>query len=113
MHTKLESRTFMLKCNSNLLPLIKGHFYSYMFYNKLIVYLGFFSICSNGEVADEVEMESEKAEDESDEDIDHTAIEEDPKLTELWGEMTPKLSKSQEKELRKIRKTDYSWISAL
>ncbi|KYO33720.1 WD repeat-containing protein 75 [Alligator mississippiensis] len=68
---------------------------------------------SNGEVADEVEMESEKAEDESDEDIDHTAIEEDPKLTELWGEMTPKLSKSQEKELRKIRKTDYSWISAL
>ncbi|XP_032921101.1 WD repeat-containing protein 75 [Catharus ustulatus] len=65
------------------------------------------------EVADEVEMESEKAEDDSDEE-DITAMEqEDTSHMELLGEMTCKLSKSQEKELRKIRKMDYSWISAL
>ncbi|XP_066409781.1 WD repeat-containing protein 75 [Molothrus aeneus] len=64
------------------------------------------------EVADEVEMESEKAEDESDEE-DVTAMEEeDTSPMELLGEMTCKLSKSQEKELRKIRKMDYSWLSA-
>uniref|UniRef100_A0A8C4ULE2 WD repeat domain 75 n=1 Tax=Falco tinnunculus TaxID=100819 RepID=A0A8C4ULE2_FALTI len=63
--------------------------------------------------ADEVEMESEKAEDESDEERDITEMEqEDTSPMELLGEMTCKLSKSQEKELRKIRKTDYSWISA-
>ncbi|RMC18385.1 hypothetical protein DUI87_04271 [Hirundo rustica rustica] len=67
---------------------------------------------SAGEVADEVEMESEKAEDDSDEE-DVTAMEqEDTSPMELLGEMTCKLSKSQEKELRKIRKMDYSWISA-
>uniref|UniRef100_A0A803UZU2 WD repeat domain 75 n=1 Tax=Ficedula albicollis TaxID=59894 RepID=A0A803UZU2_FICAL len=65
------------------------------------------------EVADEVEMESEKAEDDSDEE-DVTAMEqEDTSHMELLGEMTCKLSKSQEKELQKIRKMDYSWLSAL
>lgn len=65
------------------------------------------------EVADEVEMESEKADDDSDEE-DVTAMEqEDTSHMELLGETTCKLSKSQEKELRKIRKMDYSWISAL
>lgn len=57
-------------------------------------------------------MESEKAEDDSDEE-DVTAMEqEDTSHMELLGEMPCKLSKSQEKELRKIRKMDYSWISA-
>lgn len=65
------------------------------------------------EVADEVEMESEKTEDESDEERDVAEMEqEDTSPVESLGEMTCKLSKSQEKELRKIRKTDYSWISA-
>ncbi|NXI72278.1 WDR75 protein, partial [Anseranas semipalmata] len=65
------------------------------------------------EVADEVEMESEKAEDDSDEEKDVTEMEqEDIKPMELLGEITCKLSKSEEKELRKIRKMDYSWISA-
>lgn len=65
------------------------------------------------EVADEVEMESEKTEDDSDEERDVTETEqEDTSPMELLGEMTCKLSKSQEKELRKIRKMDYSWISA-
>ncbi|KAJ7424326.1 WD repeat-containing protein 75 [Willisornis vidua] len=65
------------------------------------------------EVADEVEMESEKTEDDSDEERDVAEMEqEDTSHMELLGEMTCKLSKSQEKELRKIRKMDYSWISA-
>ncbi|XP_050196006.1 WD repeat-containing protein 75 [Myiozetetes cayanensis] len=65
------------------------------------------------EVADEVEMESEKTEDDSDEERDVTEMEqEDTSHMELLGEVTCKLSKSQEKELRKIRKMDYSWISA-
>uniref|UniRef100_A0A8C8RY64 WD repeat domain 75 n=1 Tax=Pelusios castaneus TaxID=367368 RepID=A0A8C8RY64_9SAUR len=68
---------------------------------------------SAGEVADEVEMDSEKAEDESDEDIEVTEMEPDINPTEILGEITPKLSKSQEKELRKIRRMDYSWIAAL
>ncbi|XP_061858678.1 WD repeat-containing protein 75 isoform X2 [Colius striatus] len=68
---------------------------------------------SDEEVDDEVEMESEKTEDDSDEERDVTEMEqEDTNPMELLGEMTYKLSKSQEKELRKIRKMDYSWISA-
>ncbi|KAJ7395583.1 hypothetical protein BTVI_153330 [Pitangus sulphuratus] len=74
-------------------------------------YRGFFDNAE--EVADEVEMESEKTEDDSDEERDVTEMEqEDTSHVELLGEMTCKLSKSQEKELRKIRKMDYSWISA-
>ncbi|NXU49613.1 WDR75 protein, partial [Turnix velox] len=65
------------------------------------------------EVADEVEMESEKTEDDSDEERGVTEIEQgDTSPMELLGEITCKLSKSQEKELRKIRKINYSWILA-
>uniref|UniRef100_A0A669QIP0 WD repeat domain 75 n=1 Tax=Phasianus colchicus TaxID=9054 RepID=A0A669QIP0_PHACC len=60
----------------------------------------------------EVEMESEGAEDDSDEENTVTEMkQEDIMPTESLGETTHKLSKSEEKELRKIRKTDYSWIS--
>ncbi|NXN99488.1 WDR75 protein, partial [Rhinopomastus cyanomelas] len=64
------------------------------------------------EVADVVEMESEKSEDDSDEERDTAEMEQDTSPVELWGGATCKLSKSQERELRKIRKTDYSWVSA-
>ncbi|XP_062434388.1 WD repeat-containing protein 75 isoform X2 [Rhea pennata] len=65
------------------------------------------------EVADEVEMESEEAEDDSDEERDITEMEEESlRPMDLLGETICKLSKSQEKELRKIRKMDYSWISS-
>lgn len=58
-------------------------------------------------------MESENTEDDSDEERGVTEMEqEDTSAMELLGEMTCKLSKSQEKELRKIRKMDYSWLSA-
>ncbi|XP_040418200.1 WD repeat-containing protein 75 [Cygnus olor] len=65
------------------------------------------------EVADEVEMESEEAEEDSDEEEDITEMEqENIKPRDLLGEITCKLSKAEEKELRKVRKMDYSWISA-
>ncbi|KFV76575.1 WD repeat-containing protein 75, partial [Struthio camelus australis] len=64
------------------------------------------------EVADEVEMESEEAEDDSAEERDVTEMEQDLRPLEFLGETTWKLSKSQERELRKIRKMDYSWISS-
>uniref|UniRef100_A0A8B9EDH3 WD repeat domain 75 n=1 Tax=Anser cygnoides TaxID=8845 RepID=A0A8B9EDH3_ANSCY len=65
------------------------------------------------EVADEVEMESEDAEEDSDEEKDITEMEqENIKPMDLLGEITCKLSKAEEKELRKVRKMDYSWISA-
>ncbi|NXH22530.1 WDR75 protein, partial [Bucco capensis] len=65
------------------------------------------------EVAEEVEMASEKSETESDEERDGTEMDqEDTSPVEFLGEMTCKLSKSQEKELRRIRKMDYSWVAA-
>uniref|UniRef100_A0A8C3T739 WD repeat domain 75 n=1 Tax=Chelydra serpentina TaxID=8475 RepID=A0A8C3T739_CHESE len=68
---------------------------------------------SAGEVV-EVEMDSEKAEDESDEDLDLTEMEQDMNPTEFLDEITQtKLSKSQEKQLRKIRRMDYSWVAVL
>ncbi|XP_074856825.1 WD repeat-containing protein 75 isoform X2 [Carettochelys insculpta] len=68
---------------------------------------------SSGDVVDEVEMDSEKAEDESDEDVELSEMEQDTNPTEFLGEIAPKLSKAQEKELRKIRRMDYSWVAAL
>uniref|UniRef100_A0A8B9PIK8 WD repeat domain 75 n=1 Tax=Apteryx owenii TaxID=8824 RepID=A0A8B9PIK8_APTOW len=65
------------------------------------------------EIADEVEMESEEAEDDSDEERDIIEMEQDDlRPMDFLGETTCRLSKSQEKELRKIRKMDYSWISS-
>lgn len=57
-------------------------------------------------------MESEEAEDDSDEENSVTEMKQDDKMPlESLGETTHRLSKSEEKELRKIRKVDYSWIS--
>uniref|UniRef100_A0A8C9FNU0 Uncharacterized protein n=1 Tax=Pavo cristatus TaxID=9049 RepID=A0A8C9FNU0_PAVCR len=61
---------------------------------------------------DEVEMESEEAEDDSDEENVVTEMKQENTMPiESIGETTHKLSKSEEKELRKIRRMDYSWIS--
>ena len=69
-------------------------------------------LCSTEETPDEVEMESEEAEDDSDEENSVTEMKQEDKMPlESLGETTHRLSKSEEKELRKIRKVDYSWIS--
>lgn len=70
------------------------------------------SLYSAEEAPAEVEMESEEAEDDSDEETAATEMKQDDTMPmESLGETTHKLSKSEEKELRKIRKTDFSWIS--
>lgn len=81
--------------------------------NYLFNYFQSSSSYSAEEVADEVEMESEEAEEDSDEEKDVTEMEqENIKSMDLLEERTCKLSKAEEKELRKVRKMDYSWISA-
>ncbi|XP_048342813.1 WD repeat-containing protein 75 isoform X2 [Sphaerodactylus townsendi] len=69
---------------------------------------------SADELPGEVEMESDSGENESEEegavsDIPGQA----PGAVESLGDVAPKLTKAQEKELRKLRKLDYSWVSAL
>ncbi|XP_060636388.2 WD repeat-containing protein 75 [Anolis sagrei] len=67
------------------------------------------------EIPNEVEMESDGGEEDSEEETD-IAEEVHPDasgLAESLEEVIPKLSKAQERELRKLRKLDYSWVSAL
>ncbi|XP_029461844.1 WD repeat-containing protein 75 [Rhinatrema bivittatum] len=67
------------------------------------------------EVPDEVKMMSDDDEErDSEEEVDSAGMnQETTNLSYALDEISPKLSKSQEKELRRIRKTDYSWVLAL
>ncbi|XP_053554576.1 WD repeat-containing protein 75 [Bombina bombina] len=67
---------------------------------------------SSEENVQDEEMESEKSETDSEEEIESTEVQEESIHTAFSDEIF-KLPKSQEKELRRIRKTDYSWLSAL
>ena len=58
-------------------------------------------------------MEEEKESHSSDEEKDFTEKVEDINNTDLGEDFVHQLSKSEEKELRKFRKVDYSWITAL
>jgi len=78
----------------------------------MLLLLPIISLYSAEEAPAEVEMESEEAEDDSDEENSVTEMKQEDKMPlESLGETTHRLSKSEEKELRKIRKVDYSWIS--
>ncbi|XP_066491485.1 WD repeat-containing protein 75 [Tiliqua scincoides] len=69
---------------------------------------------SSKEAAAEVEMESDNEGDESDQETDIAeAHQQAPPPTVSLEDSASKLSKAQEKELRRIRKLDYSWVSAL
>nr|XP_056717456.1 WD repeat-containing protein 75 [Euleptes europaea] len=66
------------------------------------------------ELPGEVEMESDSGENESEEEGAVSDIHgQAPEAAESLGDIAPKLSKAQEKELRKLRKLDFSWVSAL
>ncbi|XP_042301223.1 WD repeat-containing protein 75 [Sceloporus undulatus] len=66
------------------------------------------------DVPNDVEMQSDNEEDESEEETGITEVHpEASDALDCLGEVIPKLSKAQEKELRKLRKLDYSWASAL
>ncbi|NXG46222.1 WDR75 protein, partial [Psilopogon haemacephalus] len=98
----------LLHTPAHVLP--SASFLCSMFINSLLISK---ENKSAEEVADEVEMESEQAEDDSDEEGGVTEMEQDdPSPVESLGELPCKLTKSQERELRKIRKVDYSWIAA-
>lgn len=59
-------------------------------------------------------MEEEKESgDDSDEEHDFTENTQDANDTDLGEDIIHQLSKSEEKELRKFRKVDYSWITVL
>lgn len=58
-------------------------------------------------------MEEAKESDDSDEENDFTEKVQDTNNTDLGEDIIHQSSKSEEKELRKFRKVDYSWITAL
>lgn len=58
-------------------------------------------------------MEEEKESDDSDEENNYTENVQDTNNTNLGEDIIHQLSKSEEKKLRKFRKVDYSWITAL
>jgi NET1-associated nuclear protein 1 (U3 small nucleolar RNA-associated protein 17) len=57
-------------------------------------------------------MEKEKESDDSDEENDFTEQVQDTNNTDLGDDIIHQWSKSEEKELRKFRKIDYSWMAA-
>jgi len=68
---------------------------------------------SGEEVPDDADMEEEKESDDSDEENDFTEKTQDTNNTDLGEDIIHQLSKSEEKELRRFRKVDYSWITVL
>ncbi|XP_078536487.1 WD repeat-containing protein 75 isoform X2 [Lissotriton helveticus] len=79
-----------------------------MFINSLLI-----SKHESKEVPDEVEMESETGMEDSDEEMDSTARKQEVTAPSYMDETSPQLSKYQERELKRLRKKDYSWISTL
>lgn len=67
---------------------------------------------SGEEIPEDVDMEGKESND-SDEEKDFTEKIEDTNSTDLGEDLIHQLSKSEEKELRKFRKVDYSWITVL
>ncbi|KAM5151533.1 WD repeat-containing protein 75 [Mantella aurantiaca] len=63
-------------------------------------------------VSKDIEMESENVDTDSDEDLQETTESQDT-VPSIFSATNVQLSKAQEKELKRIRKTDYSWVSAL
>ena len=68
---------------------------------------------SSEEISEDVDMEEGKESDDSDEENDFTEKIQDTNNTDLGEDLLHQLSKSEEKELRKFRKVDYSWITVL
>ncbi|XP_043105326.1 WD repeat-containing protein 75 [Puntigrus tetrazona] len=58
-------------------------------------------------------MDSEKEEEESEEEMEACDSQQEYRARGSVDEVTPKLSKAQERELKRVRKTDFSWIAGL
>uniref|UniRef100_A0A672QVC1 WD repeat-containing protein 75-like n=1 Tax=Sinocyclocheilus grahami TaxID=75366 RepID=A0A672QVC1_SINGR len=61
----------------------------------------------------EQEMNSEKEEEHSEEEMEACDSQQELRAQGSVDEVTPKLSKAQERELKRIRKTDFSWMTGL
>lgn len=79
------------------------------------IVIAFYSVIvkSAEEHPDDVDMVEEKESDDSDEENNFTEKIQDTNNTDLEEDIIYQLSKSEEKELKKFRKVDYSWIAAL
>lgn len=77
------------------------------------VYILFCYCQSTEEIPDDVDMEEKEESDSSDEEKDFTEKAQETNTTDLGEDVIHQLSKSEEKELRKFRKVDYSWLAAL
>ncbi|XP_032879675.1 WD repeat-containing protein 75 [Amblyraja radiata] len=98
----------MLHTPAHVLP--NASFLCLMFMNSLLIpKMGE----STNEKQEEVEIESEKDEDESD--IEMNLIEDEQEVKKVYSseELLPKLTKSEEKELKKLQRTNYSWLFAV
>ncbi|KAK7154465.1 hypothetical protein R3I94_007709 [Phoxinus phoxinus] len=81
-----------------------------MFVNSLLI--------SNTGVREEMEsseqeMDSEKEEEDSEGEMETRDSQQDLRAQGSVDEVTPKLSKAQERELKRVRKTDFSWMTGL
>uniref|UniRef100_A0A8C2KY69 WD repeat domain 75 n=1 Tax=Cyprinus carpio TaxID=7962 RepID=A0A8C2KY69_CYPCA len=59
------------------------------------------------------EMDSEKEEEDSEEEMEACDSQQELRAQGSVDEVTPKLSKAQERELKRVRKTDFSWMAGL
>uniref|UniRef100_A0A8C0CTR1 WD repeat domain 75 n=1 Tax=Balaenoptera musculus TaxID=9771 RepID=A0A8C0CTR1_BALMU len=98
----------LLHTPAHVLP--SASFLCSMFVNSLLLSK---ETKSAEEIPDDVSMEEEKESVDSDEENNFTEQVQDTNNTDLGKDIIHQLSKSEEKELRKFRKVDYSWITAL
>ncbi|XP_036441207.1 WD repeat-containing protein 75 [Colossoma macropomum] len=66
-----------------------------------------------GKEASEQDEESEKEEDDSEEEMETHDSQQEVRTQGSVEEAPPPLSKAEEKELRRVRKTDFSWVTSL
>lgn len=98
----------LLRTPAHVLP--SASFLCSMFVNSLLLSK---ETKSAEEHPDDVDMVEEKESDDSDEENNFTEKIQDTNNTDLEEDIIYQLSKSEEKELKKFRKVDYSWIAAL
>ncbi|XP_038645114.1 WD repeat-containing protein 75 [Scyliorhinus canicula] len=100
----------MLHTPAHVLP--NASFLCLMFVNSLLIpKMGI----STKEEHEDLEMESENEKDEDDSDVEMNPIENEQEMKKAFSseEQLPKLTKSEEKELKKLRKVSYSWLTAV
>ncbi|XP_007529066.1 WD repeat-containing protein 75 [Erinaceus europaeus] len=98
----------LLHTPAHVLP--SASFLCSMFVNSLLLSQETESV---EELPEDVDMEDEKQSDDSDEETDFTEKVQDTNNPDLGEDIMHQLSKSEEKELRRFRKVDYSWITTL